>query len=151
MRHEEPDPDDPDGSFEVHLQPLMEGVLVIELDKVAELLQRYRENQGRKNYPYRPEKNESLEYTQYELTAAVNTRNAPMQNPQQMQDIICEHWTWRYPLMELKIYYVPFEKEIWNEYSIHSERELDLSFRLEPLYPKADRIERKIRTYPKSN
>ena len=110
LRHEEPDPHDPDGFFEVHLQPLMEGVLVIELDKVAELLQRYRETQRRKNYPYRPEKNKSLEYTQYELTAAVNTRNAPMQNPQQMQDIICEHRTWRSPLMELKIYYVTFGK-----------------------------------------
>ena len=120
LRQEEPDPDDPDGFFEVHLQPLMEGALIIELDKIAELLQRYRENQGQMKYPYRPEQNESLEYTQYELTAALNTRNVPMQNPQQMQDIICEHWTWRTPFMELKRYYVPFGKEIWNEYSIHS-------------------------------
>ena len=74
MRHEEPDPDDPGGFFEVHLQPLLEGVLVIELDKVAELLQRYRKNQGWKNYPYRPEKNKSLEYTQCELTVRINTQ-----------------------------------------------------------------------------
>ena len=44
LRQEEPDPDDPDGFFKVHFQPLMEGVLVIELDKIAELLQRYQEN-----------------------------------------------------------------------------------------------------------
>ena len=66
LRQEEPDPDDLYGFFEVHLQPLMEGVLVIKLDKIAEVLQRYRENQGRINYPYRPKPQESLEYTQYE-------------------------------------------------------------------------------------
>ena len=69
----------------------MEGALVIALDEIAELLQRYRENQGRMNYPYRPEQNESLEFTQYELTAELNTKNVRMQNPQQMQDIICKH------------------------------------------------------------
>ena len=34
---------------------------------------------------------------------------------------------------------------------IHSERELDLSFRLKPIYQQADCLELKSRVYPKSN
>ena len=49
LRQEKPDRDDPDGFFEVNLQHLMEGALVIKLDEIAELLQKYRENQCRMN------------------------------------------------------------------------------------------------------
>ena len=120
LRREAPDPSDPDGFFELHLRQRMEGALLTELDKITISLQRYRENQGRMNYPYRPEPRESLEYTQHELTAALHTRNVRSQRPERMRDIICDHWQMRTPFMELQRYYVPFGKEIWNEYSILS-------------------------------